>query len=254
MEKVDVIFDYWLTTFDSRESAIEYFKKCSEDAKGVDKIKYNDMVLILENSSENMVSDGNKYYGKDYIFGINNYNEENCVPYIQFLQPMKYSDYKEMELNIPHYKKLDNNLEIIDTNYRNIEPIALVKKETKYHTEYIIAFNYLIENNNMVWGYGRYYYDLEIAKEEFKNVIEGNYLDYSSKELKVKFIGIDDWNRPVYCDEDKNLYKDINLGEGTISLCNVCENDFYGEPEAPINENVEVKIIKEFNKNKEQER
>lgn len=258
MCKIDVIYKYWLTTFDSRESAIEYFKKCSENSKDVEKRNYQDMVVILENSKENMVSDGNRYYDEDYVFGVNNYTGENCIPYMQFLQPMKYSEYKEIEFKMTPYKKLANDLVVIDTNYRNYEPVALVKKEKQYHTEYIIAINYVIENNEMVWGYGHYYYDLETAKQEFKKVIEGGYLDYSNKkqqELKVKFIGIDNWDRPVYCDENKKLYKEINLGYGSFELTTVCDNDFYGEPDAPIKDNIKVTIIKEFNKkDREQER
>lgn len=258
MNKIDVIYNHWLTTFDSRESAIEYYKECSKNATEVEKINYDDMVVILENSKDAMVSDGNKYYSEDYIFGVKSFNGNYCVPYVQFLQPIKYSDYKEFELKMTPNKNLENDLIVIDTNYRNNEPIALVQKETKYHTEYIIAFNYVIENNKMVWGYGRYYYDdFENAKKDFKKVIEGGNLAYSyelPKELKLKFIGIDNWDRPVYRDEDNNLYKDINLGEGTLSLCNVCGNDFYGEPDSPINDNINVTIIKEFNKSKEQER
>lgn len=259
MSKIDVIYKYWLTTFDSRESAIEYFKECSKNTKEVEKRNYNDIIVRLENSKEDMVSDGNRYYDENYIFGVNNYTGKHCVPYIKFSQPTRYLDYKKMDFKIPSYNKLENELIVIDTNYRKDEPIALVQRESHYHTEYIIAFNYVIENNKMVWGYGRYYYDdLELAKEEFKKVIEGGYLDYSNKEqkeLKLKFIGIDNWDRPVYCDEDKNIYKDINLGVGTLSLCTVSGNDFYGEPDCSINDDIKVTIIKEHNnKNKEQER
>lgn len=257
MSKIDVIYKYWLTTFDSRESAIEYFKKCSETAKDAEKRNYDDMVVILENSKGNMVSDGIKYYSENYIFGVNNYTGNQSVPYIKFLQPIKYSDYKEMDLKIPSYKKLDNNLIILDTDYRNNEPIALVQKEKPYHTEYVIAIDYVIDNNEMVWAYGHYYYDLEIAKKEFNKIKEGGYIDHTNKkqkELELKFIGIDNWDRPVYRDKNNILYKDVNLGHGNFELTTVCDNDFYGEPEAPIKDNIKVTIIKEYNKDKEQER
>ena len=258
MSKIDVIYKYWLTSFDSRESAIEYFKKCAENTKNGEKRNYEDMVVILENSKGNMVSDGNDYYAENYIFGINTYTGNQCVPYIKFLQPIKYSDYKEMDLKIPSYKKLENDLVILETDYRNNEPIALVQKEKPYHTEYIIAIDYVIENDDMVWAYGHYYYDLETAKKEFDKIKEGGYIDHTNKkqkELKLRFIGIDDWNRFVYSDERNNLYKEVNLGHGSFELTSVSGNDFYGEPEAPIKDNIKVTIIKEYNKqDKEQER
>lgn len=48
------------------------------------------------------------------------------------------------------------------------------------------------------------------------------------------FIGIDDWDRPVYkCIETDVLWKDINLGKGKPCL-HSCQNSFDGEPDCPI--------------------
>lgn len=50
--------------------------------------------------------------------------------------------------------------------------------------------------------------------------------------MKFTYIGTDDWNRPVYKDENGDLWKDVNLGDGIISL-HSCDNDFDGEPGYP---------------------
>lgn len=69
------------------------------------------------------------------------------------------------------------------------------------------------------------------------------------KILKIKFVGIDNWDRPVYKDEKGNIFKDTNLGHGKLALCTSVNNDFYGEPDAPIFEDIKVKIVKDFSKN-----
>lgn len=53
------------------------------------------------------------------------------------------------------------------------------------------------------------------------------------KKLVLAFIGTDDWSRPVYKDENGKLFKDVNCGDGVISLCTVC-GGFEGEPNTPI--------------------
>jgi len=53
------------------------------------------------------------------------------------------------------------------------------------------------------------------------------------EKLKLKFLGKDSWNRLVYKDENDNIFKDINLGDGEIDLCT--SSGFDGEPDTPIN-------------------
>lgn len=67
--------------------------------------------------------------------------------------------------------------------------------------------------------------------------------------LKVKFIGADNWDRPVYKDEKGKMYKDTNLGKGEIALCTSSNNDFYGEPDMPLKENIVIKVVENFNRN-----
>jgi len=75
-----------------------------------------------------------------------------------------------------------------------------------------------------------------------------NYM--SDKEvLKLNYIGIDDWARPVYKDQYDRLWKDIELGNMDIpSLCSVVGNDFDGEPNSPIKN--EFSIEKPYVKNR----
>lgn len=71
------------------------------------------------------------------------------------------------------------------------------------------------------------------------------------KILKVKYIGIHDkWSMPVYKDEKGTIYKDTNLGKGKIALCTSSNNDFYGEPDIPVREDVKIEIVKNFTRNK----
>jgi hypothetical protein len=56
----------------------------------------------------------------------------------------------------------------------------------------------------------------------------------------LKFIGVDGWDRPVYQDESGNLWKDINLGDGEISLHSSVGNEFDGEPDMPIKGEFEI--------------
>lgn len=68
----------------------------------------------------------------------------------------------------------------------------------------------------------------------------------------MKYIGEDFWSRPVFkCVENGKLWKDINCGDGEPSLYS-CQNEFDGEPEAPIKadliihyENMPEKISKD---------
>ena len=58
---------------------------------------------------------------------------------------------------------------------------------------------------------------------------------------KLRFIGVDGWDRPVYRDEDGELWKDVNLGSGTPYLHNVApRGDFDGEPDSPIKDEYEI--------------
>jgi len=57
---------------------------------------------------------------------------------------------------------------------------------------------------------------------------------------KLRLIGIDSWDRPVYRDESGSLWKDVNLGNGELYLHNASDNDFEGEPDMPLTGTFEI--------------
>ena len=64
---------------------------------------------------------------------------------------------------------------------------------------------------------------------------------------KLKFVGKDSFDRPVYRDENGKLWKDVNLGNGRPYLHNSTNNEFDGEPDSPITG--EYTIIDEYIEN-----
>lgn len=74
-------------------------------------------------------------------------------------------------------RKLGNGMYVIDVGYRKEQPVALVKKDTDYDLEYIVAFNYKIDNDRINWAYGSYYGDdFTKAKQDFDKVLNGGNL------------------------------------------------------------------------------
>jgi len=55
---------------------------------------------------------------------------------------------------------------------------------------------------------------------------------------KLKFVGVDGWDRPVYQDESGQFWKDVNLGNGEPYLHS--SDDFDGEPDMPIRGEFEI--------------
>lgn len=151
-----------------------------------------------------------------------------------------------------------NDMTVLLTGDRNGQPIVLVERVVDEKPEYIIGINYEIKDNNLSWGYGYYYSDdIKKALNDYQKVIEGGNLAdtfVKKEELKIKLVGIDSWDRPVYKDKEGNIYKDVNLGRGELDLHTAVNNDFYGEPDSPINSDIKVSVIKSFNKNKDRER
>ena len=76
---------------------------------------------------------------------------------------------------------------IIDKGFRKDQSVALVKKNTDYGIEYIIAFNYKIDGNKIDWGYG-YYYDKDFskAKQDFNKVLSGGNLAHTFDKEQEK--------------------------------------------------------------------
>ena len=76
--------------------------------------------------------------------------------------------------------------------------------------------------------------------------------------LFLTFLGIDDWNRPVYQDQNGRIWKNIkhlarnetDVENSIDGLSTVCSNSFDGEPEMPL-EYFDSKPTIEFSTKKE---
>lgn len=69
----------------------------------------------------------------------------------------------------------------------------------------------------------------------------------------MKFLGIDSCNRPVYkCVENGVLWKDVTRGQGEPKLYSSCYNAFDGEPDCPINKDLEIHYFGKDKENKYQ--
>lgn len=73
-------------------------------------------------------------------------------------------------------KEFENGKKLLKTGFRNDQPIALVENTLTDFEKYIVAFYYEVENNNLTWGYGYYYDDLDSANKAFEKVINGGNL------------------------------------------------------------------------------
>lgn len=67
--------------------------------------------------------------------------------------------------------------------------------------------------------------------------------------MKLEYIGMDDWDRPVYRDENERLWKDVSpIADKEADLCTSYNNNFYGEPDTNMcymkkYDNIEIEFI-----------
>ncbi|MPN64221.1 hypothetical protein SDC9_211992 [bioreactor metagenome] len=63
------------------------------------------------------------------------------------------------------------------------------------------------------------------------------------KKLILTFKGYDSWDRPVYECNDR-FYVDVNpLSTSNPKICTKYNNEFDGEPDTPIKEDIEVEFV-----------
>lgn len=145
--------------------------------------------------------------------------------------------------------RIDHNANVVDVGYNYGISVALIKYDKRSFfekSEYSIASDFYIDDSHKLHCRKHQFFTSErMAKNEFSRLVN------NAKELNVKLLGVDDWDRPVYKDKKGYLYKDVNLGKGTLNLCTLCSNDFYSEPNIPIREDIKVNIIKSFKKERE---
>lgn len=54
-------------------------------------------------------------------------------------------------------------------------------------------------------------------------------------KVRLRFKGVDSWDRPVYQDRNGNLWKDVHpQADMPPKLCSACNNEFDGEPDCPF--------------------
>jgi len=62
--------------------------------------------------------------------------------------------------------------------------------------------------------------------------------------LQLTHIGRDSWDRPVYQSNNGNLYVDVDPRSGRPpEICTKSNNEFDGEPDSPINSDIEIIFI-----------
>lgn len=65
----------------------------------------------------------------------------------------------------------------------------------------------------------------------------------------MDFLGVDDWDRPVYkCIETGKLWKGTTLGSENPELYS-CQNSFDGEPDSPIKSDLEIIFKTKYEEN-----
>jgi len=70
----------------------------------------------------------------------------------------------------------------------------------------------------------------------------------------MELIGVDFWSRPVYkCIETGDLYKDLSLGSDNPDLYS-CGNDFEGEQNCPIKNDLEIHFKEKVKKISQEDR
>lgn len=145
--------------------------------------------------------------------------------------------------------RIEHKANVAKVGFNYGTPVALIKYDKSNFLDkrgYSIATDFYIDNNHEL-----HYKKLQFFTSERQAKNEFNKLVNNPKELNVKLVGIDDWNRPVYKDKKGYLYKDVNCGMGTLSLCTAYLNKFYGEPDIPIKEDIKVNIVQNFQKERE---
>jgi len=57
---------------------------------------------------------------------------------------------------------------------------------------------------------------------------------------KLYYVGTDNWDRPIYKDDNQRLWKDLNLGRGKPELYRSSNDEMDGEPDYPVSGEFEI--------------
>lgn len=142
-------------------------------------------------------------------------------------------------------RRINNTFSVIDVGFRNEQPIALVERTFEDNSkEYIIAFDYSIENDNIDWKYGYYYNEnIEKAKEDFIRVLKGENLadtfENKENEFQVRFY-TEEEIRDLIKSNAELFYVDDGVDEAIIKFEDI--PDFIVD----YNRNLEIRNLKFF--------
>ena len=142
-------------------------------------------------------------------------------------------------------RRINDTFSVVDVGYRKEQPVALVEKTFADNSkEYIIAFDYSIENDNIDWGYGYYYNEnIDKAKEDFARVLKGENLadtfENKEDEFQVRFYDEDEI-RDLIKSNAELFYVDDGVDEAIIKFEDI--PDFIVD----YNRNFEMRNLKFF--------
>lgn len=142
-------------------------------------------------------------------------------------------------------RRINDTFSVVDVGYRKEQPVALVEKTFADNSkEYIIAFDYSIENDNIDWGYGYYYNEnIDKAKEDFAGVLKGENLadtfENKEDEFQVRFYDEDEI-RDLIKSNAELFYVDDGVDEAIIKFEDI--PDFIVD----YNRNFEMRNLKFF--------
>lgn len=142
-------------------------------------------------------------------------------------------------------RRINDTFSVVDVGFRNEQPVALVEKIFADNSkEYIIAFDYSIENDNIDWGYGYYYNEnIDKAKEDFSRVLKGENLadtfENKDDEFQVRFY-TEEEIRDLIKSNAELFYVDDGVDEAIIKFEDI--PDFIVD----YNRNLEMRNLKFF--------
>ena len=230
---------YFVTDDKNSQEKLELKNKglyCYDLRSGEDKIISTIEKNVLVNRVGSIITDKEIYFGKapenyiDYdIFCSENQNAFS-------IDDLLISKIPLTTIRLDTTVNIESEFDFLFSeceNYKELSKLSADEKKDYILDHYADVNDYdLVNINDEVYQLYRIDYSRELEKVE------------PPKEITIKLIGVDNWDRPVFKDESGNLYKDINLGSGNLALCTALNNDFYGEPDVPVKVETKINIVK----------
>lgn len=105
----------------------------------------------------------------------------------QYIQDNKFQILKEYEKFIGAKNiYFEDNKKLLETGKRREQPVALIEWKKGNQKEYVIAINYVIDENRIYWGAGHYYTNIKDAEIDFDKVKCGESLIHDNKDREAR--------------------------------------------------------------------